>query len=270
MESKYIEIGKNKRLHYVIQRFPKETKKSKKLLQKNKQPFLFFLHGVGSNYTVFKPFFHQFPNNNIITFDIRSHGKSSRADVSVEITVEDMKKILDKEKIKNVILIGHSLGATNALYFYKKYPKYVKKMLLFTLASKRYMRYPKLYRPFYTILHAFFKIFKSRRKRKFIDYSKYLGKPFFYYLPLDIQQASVTAYTKLLKEIYTHELNIENIKIPTKCIIAKDDHFIDNYLLINDGKKNKLITYSLISGNHILVAKKYETIIKILKEFIEK
>ena len=257
MESKYLEISKNKRLHYVIQKV-------------NKGPFLFFLHGVGSNYTVFKPFFHQFPNKNFLTFDIRSHGKSSRADVSVEITVEDMKKILDKEKIKNVILIGHSLGATNALYFYKKYPKYVKKMLLFTLASKRYMRYPRLYRPFYTILHAFFKVFKSRRKRKFIDYSKYLGKPFFYYLPIDIQQASVTAYTKLLKEIYTHELNIENIKIPTKCIIAKDDHFIDNYLLIKDGKKNKSISYSLISGNHILVAKKYETIIKILKEFIEK
>ena len=89
-------------------------------------------------------------------------------------------------------------------------------------------------------------------------------------MPIDIQQASVTAYTKLLKEIYTHELNIENIKIPTKCIIAKDDHFIDNYLLIKDGKKNKSISYSLISGNHILVAKKYETIIKILKEFIEK
>ena len=255
MKSKFISIDKGKKVHY--------------LTQKGKGTFLFFLHGVGSNYTVFKPFFKEFKDKNIITLDYRSHGHSSRAEVSVEIIIEDMKKILDKEKIKSVILIGHSLGATNALYFYKKYPKYIKKMLLFTLASKRYMTYPHLYRPFYTMLHAFFKIFKSRRKRKFIDYSKYLGKPFFYYLPLDIQQASVTAYTKLLKEIYTHEINLEKVHVPTKCIIAKDDHFIDNYLLIKDGQKNKDVSFSLVSGNHILVAKKYEVIMNIIKEFVK-
>lgn len=256
MESKFISIGKGKKVHYLIQK-------------RNKKPFLFFLHGVGSNYSVFKPFFKEFKKYNIITFDYRSHGYSSRADVSVEILVEDMKKILDKEKIKSTILIGHSLGATNALYFYKKYPKYVKKILLFTLASKRYMTYPYLYKPFYTLLYGFFKIFRSRRKRKFIDYSKYLGKPFFYYLPLDIQQASVTAYAKLLKEIYTHEINLEDVNVPTKCIIAKDDHFIDNYRIIKDGKKNKDVSFNLIAGNHILVAKKYEVIINILREFVK-
>lgn len=60
----------------------------------------------------------------VITFDIRGHGKSSssRQPLTYSLIASDMKEILDHLGIKKAFLCGYSMGASIALEFMLSYP----------------------------------------------------------------------------------------------------------------------------------------------------
>jgi sigma-B regulation protein RsbQ len=75
---------------------------------------LLFLHGSYNDQSYWKnqvKFFS--PDYRIVTFDLPGHGKSGkeRAHWSVEGFAEDVTAVINGLDLKNLILIGHSLGA---------------------------------------------------------------------------------------------------------------------------------------------------------------
>ena len=63
----------------------------------------------------------------MICWDAPAHGKSRPyADFSYPHAIEEMKKILNANKVEKIILIGQSLGGYFAQSFIRKYPESVK------------------------------------------------------------------------------------------------------------------------------------------------
>ena len=74
--------------------------------------------------------------------DQRNHGKSFHDDdFSYEILVEDLKKYCDFHELKDIILLGHSMGGKTAMLFAVTYPKLVSKLIVADIAPRFYPRH---------------------------------------------------------------------------------------------------------------------------------
>lgn len=89
---------------------------------------LFFLHGLTANHTMFEEQVKFFKDKyNVIAWDAPAHGKSRPYTIfSYENAVAVMLKILNKLRIKEVILIGQSMGGYIAQSFIERHPEMVK------------------------------------------------------------------------------------------------------------------------------------------------
>jgi sigma-B regulation protein RsbQ len=79
---------------------------------------LFFIHGWNLNLTYWDnqlPYFSS--SYNVVVLDLAGHGKSGkdRENWTIESFSKDIVSIIDKEQLKNVILIGHSMAGEIAL-----------------------------------------------------------------------------------------------------------------------------------------------------------
>lgn len=85
---------------------------------------IFFAHGVTADHRCFRKQEEYFENKyKIINWDIPMHGKSENTNfVSYEDCANLMKKIIDKENVKEVLLVGLSLGGYPSQMFAHLYP----------------------------------------------------------------------------------------------------------------------------------------------------
>jgi len=74
-------------------------------------------------------------NHQLIIWDIRGHGESAlpldAGLYSADLTVDDMRALLDQVGAERAILGGHSLGGYMSLRFFMRYPERVRALLLF-------------------------------------------------------------------------------------------------------------------------------------------
>lgn len=89
---------------------------------------LLFVHGSYADQTYWDEQVKYFsPDYRVVTFDLPGHGKSGKERInwSVQSYAEDVYAVIKKLKLKNVILIGHSLGADINLIAATSHPKNV-------------------------------------------------------------------------------------------------------------------------------------------------
>ena len=71
--------------------------------------------------------------------DQRNHGRSfHHRDFNYDVMVEDLKHYCDSKQLKNIILMGHSMGGKTAMLFAAKYPEMVKKLIVADIAPRFY------------------------------------------------------------------------------------------------------------------------------------
>jgi len=71
--------------------------------------------------------------------DQRNHGHSfHHNEFNYEVMVEDLKRYCDVHQLKNIILLGHSMGGKTAMLFAAKYPELVVKLLVADIAPRFY------------------------------------------------------------------------------------------------------------------------------------
>lgn len=100
-------------------------------LYEGKKPVLIFIHGYAINSSVWNSQIEFFKNNKRIILELRGYGKSlDDAPDKLKSYCEDILDIMKKEKIKNAILIGHSLGCTISLLFWRLFPEKIRKLIL--------------------------------------------------------------------------------------------------------------------------------------------
>src|SRR3989344_4829041 len=93
----------SKQTHYIKTKDQCRVYYETYLPKKGNKPTLVLLHGLNCNITVWKnyiPFFIAY-NYPVIAMDLRGHGNSSKnAEITFAAAAEDLKAILNKEKIK--------------------------------------------------------------------------------------------------------------------------------------------------------------------------
>lgn len=102
---------------------------------------LLILHGflgMGDNW---KTLGSRFAENGfeVHMIDQRNHGRSFHDNVfSYDAMADDVKHYCEHHDLKNVVLLGHSMGGKTAMYFSTKYPEYVSKLIVADIAPKQY------------------------------------------------------------------------------------------------------------------------------------
>lgn len=72
--------------------------------------------------------------------DQRNHGRSFHStDFSYEYLVEDLANYVEHHNLKNIIVLGHSMGGKTAMLFAVKYPILVAKLIIVDIAPKYYL-----------------------------------------------------------------------------------------------------------------------------------
>ena len=64
-------------------------------------------------------------NNSVFLIDLRNHGKSPHSNhMNYELMADDIFELIQNEKIKSPVILGHSMGGKVAIMFEKRYPNF--------------------------------------------------------------------------------------------------------------------------------------------------
>jgi esterase len=104
------------------------------------RPFV-ILHGFLGMSDNWKTLGLQFAEENfqVHLVDQRNHGHSFHsAEFNYGVLVEDLKHYCDEHHLKNIILLGHSMGGKTAMLFATQYPEVVSKLLIADISPRFY------------------------------------------------------------------------------------------------------------------------------------
>lgn len=75
----------------------------------------------------------------VIMVDLRNHGHSDWSDdFSYDLMVSDLKELFDDLQLKDIILLGHSMGGKAAMRYALDYPAYLEKLIVVDMGIKSY------------------------------------------------------------------------------------------------------------------------------------
>ncbi|MBL4638840.1 MAG: alpha/beta fold hydrolase [Proteobacteria bacterium] len=95
------------------------------------------LFGSADNWRSMIKYFSK--QNQVISIDLRNHGRSPHSDSQSLIDMaEDIYELCQDLSLNNVIILGHSLGGKVAMQFAELYEKYVEKLIIVDIAPREY------------------------------------------------------------------------------------------------------------------------------------
>ena len=97
------------------------------------KPALFFVHGIALDHTVWQSQIGAFsPEYRVVCVDLRGYGRSTAANpnISFEDHAGDLATLIDSLDLKNVTLIGWSMGGAIAQLFAATYPGKTSRLVL--------------------------------------------------------------------------------------------------------------------------------------------
>lgn len=263
MQEKFLKSFDKIRIYYKIKR--------------NKKDFLVFLHGLNLNHTIWKNEIEFFDDlgYSILTLDLRGFGKSEKPKekYKIENFSKDLNEILNKENIKEIILVGFSLGGMISLNFYKQFPKKVKMLILINTAYKfsKDVMSPavKYFGKLPLLLNKFTQYTKSK---KYIDFSKLKNLPSLYIAYVANKSARPYVSSSCIKEIKKFDENklLKKIQVPTLIIGSKFDEYFSINVPKSMSKKIRKSELRMLNAMHPIIIKKPEEVSNIMLKFLEK
>lgn len=104
------------------------------------KPFI-FLHGflgMGDNWKTLGTKFSEL-GYEVHLIDQRNHGRSFQSDdFNYDVMVSDLKEYIDLQKLKNILLLGHSMGGKAAMLFAVEFPEVVDKLIIADISPRFY------------------------------------------------------------------------------------------------------------------------------------
>ena len=79
------------------------------------------------------------PNYKIYTLDLRNHGRSPHSEImTYPAMADDLRELMEREKISECHVVGHSLGGKVAMQFATSHPERMSKLVIVDIAPKAY------------------------------------------------------------------------------------------------------------------------------------
>lgn len=263
MEEKY--LGIKNRIFYRKNKFNPKHKT------------LVFVHGLSGSSSAWVNYEKRFEKEfNVLTFDLRGHGKSFRpekiSEYSIEKFSEDLYSLVRHEKISDFILIGHSLGNLIVLDFLKKHQNLVRSVIFIGAEyapSKR--KFSKIITPLFLIT-PILNFFGLKKKFGQVDYSNYkkTGDWNIRRMHADIKNTGLKSYIYSTKHAYgfNAENYLSKIKIPVLIIHGDKDTIFpisSARKMASKIKSSKLVLFK--GADHIIPLNYYEKLSKEIEKF---
>ena len=243
---------------------------------KGKGRAVVFLHGFLESKEIWKPFVKDFPKScRIITIDLLGHGDSDCLSYvhSMEEMAEAVESVLKHLKLRQVFLIGHSMGGYVSLALAEKNPDMVRGLCLFhstaraDSASKKKDRnraikvVKKNHQLF--INEAIPNLFYTKKKphKRGIDKLKRIA--------LSTSLQGIVAALEGMKNRLEREIILKFAPYPVLFIIGKEDHILKYTDLIDQAKIANNGSYLLLENvGHSGFIEAKEECVKAIKEFV--
>jgi len=241
---------------------------------------LVFVHGLSGSSSAWEDYEAYFEKKfNVLTLDLRGHGKSFRPkklkDYTIEKFSEDLYKIVKKEKLSRFFLIGHSFGNLVVLDFFKRHKKFVKALILVSADSAPSKRkITKIILPFLWLskLMNFLPLIKKTGGH--VNYKNHLGSGDWNVRRTiaDVSNTGLRSYLFSTYHAYKFDMEdyLKSIKVPTLIIHGdKDTIFpISSGRKIHDLIKNS--EFVVFKGSdHIIVLNDFTKLSKEIIKFME-
>ncbi len=219
------------------------------------------LHGWGQNIEMMQPIGNNFADKRVIIIDLPGFGLSEEPKEEDNLTIVDyvdiVKELLDKLKIKNPILIGHSFGGKISLIYASKYT--VEKLVILAAPFRKGIEK----------LSLKTKLLKKLKNIPFMNgiaeiAKKYMGST-------DYKNAS-----SVMRNILVDHVNLDitesvkKIKVPTIIIWGDHDEAVnieDAYLLETLIRDSAVICYP--GGTHYAYLENLGQTNNIIRSFIK-
>ena len=239
---------------------------------------LVFIHGLGSNLTVWKKEYDYFKEKGygVLSVDLQCHGSSScRKKSGFEQFVKDIRLLIKKLKIQKVILIGHSLGGLIALDYYRRYPKNVKAIISIDSSYEISLKTLNPFVPLQFVVRKVMTMIMSKRKNKphKVDFQKFKGKSDLEIIyELDSSMGDFIDRSSIMEDLLKIEFYslLEKIKIPVLVVASSDDEVFMVKVSKEMAKRIPDGHFQKIKGTHSIVSKNPVEIDHIIESFLKK
>jgi pimeloyl-ACP methyl ester carboxylesterase len=222
---------------------------------------LLFIHGAGGNHRIWENQTRYF--SNAIAIDLPGHysGDGRR---TVDEYVDCVKKFCDEKSLKNIVMIGHSMGGAITLKFALTYPEYLKAIVLVDTGAK--LRVAPMI--FEEIKRNYDNVMELMKKYAFSEKT-----------PVEIKNKTVEIMKRVKPEVFYEDFeacdkfdvmrSLNKINLPTLIICGRDDLLTpvkySEYLRANIPNSTLRV---LDDAGHMVMLEKPEEFNKILEDFI--
>jgi len=244
------------------------------------RPTLVFVHGLSGSSSAWLPYEQQFENTyNILTLDLRGHGKSKKypnyKDYTIERFANDIYDLITHLKLNQFILISHSFGSLVALEFLARHQNCVKAAILLSPSlSFKNRLLAKATQPLLSMASAVAGVMPfSHKPGGHIDYTHYQGtgdwnvrRTF-----ADVRNTSLRVYLYATKQSYAFDRDnfLEKISIPVLLAHGKNDTIFPVNNSLQMAKKIKHSRLVLLDNtDHILVLNNVREVTNAIEQFI--
>ncbi len=234
--------------------------------EKDTQKWLIFVHGLGGDLTAWKKERSHFSKLGIssLALDLRGHGLSARSEdkdfYKFENFAKDLLSLLEKEGIKNPVIVGHCFGGIVSMYFQAQFPQFSKALVLIDTSFKPpflgdHFMARTIYDHFFKLL---LKIAPNIQKKGHADYEKFVGTSDINIrrLTSDILHTSLRSYFMISDQLTNLDARtlLDKITVPTLVVEGTKDTIFPPYIAEYLHSRIKNSELDLIEGaNHILV-----------------
>ena len=245
------------------------------------RPTLVFIHGLSGSSSAWLKYEDYFSKKyNLLSFDLRGHGKSRKpkqyADYEMKNFADDLDALLRYLDIKQCILVSHSFATLIALDFLAMFPNDVEAAVFLSPSysvSKRLIA--RLLKPFFHLGRLLGVFPFSGRIGKHIDYTKYknTGDWNIRRMIADVGNTTLRVYLYCTLQSYTvdREDFLGDIKIPVLLMQGKKDTVfpVENSIFMADKiKDSELILVD--HADHIVVLNNFDEVSKSIGNFVDK
>ncbi len=246
------------------------------------RPTIVCIHGLSGSASAWFPYEKSFSEKyNLLTFDLRGHGKSKKytdyAEYELKKFADDLYELIEYLSIQKCTLLSHSFGTLAALEFLHAHPEKVSSAVFLspTAFLNKTLWFPiiKVVGGVLVILYRFIPFHPTIVGR--VDYSPLI--PSWDWdlrrIPKDLRATSVRVYTYCLTHAYAKNFDPmwKDIHVPTLLIHGNRDSIIPVHhseLLMKEIRGSTLVV--LEHANHILVINNVPEIANHIEAFVQK
>ena len=268
MNSKYIDLPDNLRLHYLERTI------------RNPDYTLLFLHGLSSSSYLWVPLVKEFESDksDIYCLDLRGHGLTDKPEgnYSLETLANDVLNFIKKKNLKNIIMIGQSMGGDLGVSICQKVNERIAGCigidggainLKENFESKK-VALEKLRPPDLDGMDK--NVMLTRLRKNWPDWSEdaIMGQFSIFSVNKDnkiTKRLSLINHLKILESLWENDSisNLKNIKVPLLLILVK---YNTDLTFIKDS--NVRIDIERVDGDHDIHAQKPKLVHKIIEKRI--